>query len=248
MPCATCGQLPVAEEPHHRPAIEGADLLQDDARGECRCARRKFCDQSGCCSLFKGASRCDEFGNAPFPLALNDDKAVAEQLGINFNGRARACDEKRYVAHCAFKFAPGVTFAHEDALATIDKWTVILIVKRFSRINAPLYGEVAVFTNEQRLFWCDWGKARHQSRGASACAAATTRPDRECDQPDTKCEQQRAHPSARPVAGSIDCVAPAILVRINCPPSSSAAPTTSVWARRHFTSPSARIAHVSTSL
>jgi hypothetical protein len=30
---------------------------------------------------------------------------------------------------------------------------VILIVKRFSRINAPLYGEVAVFTSEQRLFW-----------------------------------------------------------------------------------------------
>jgi hypothetical protein len=153
LPRTTCGQRAVAEEPHHRPAIEGADLLQDDARGECWRVRRKFCDQCGCCSLPKGASRCDELGNAPFPLALNNDKAVAEQLGINFNGRAGACDEKLHAAHCAFKFAPGVAFAHEDALATIDQWTVILIVKRFSRINAPLYGEVAVFTNEQRLFW-----------------------------------------------------------------------------------------------
>jgi hypothetical protein len=52
-----------------------------------------------------------------------------------------------------------------------------------------LYGEVAIFTNEERLFWRDRGKARHQTRRASACATTTTRPDRECDQSDTKSEQ-----------------------------------------------------------
>ena len=147
LPCATCGQRAVAEEPHHRPAIEGADLFEDDARGECRCARRKFCDQFGCCSIFKGSSRCSKFGNAPLPLALNDDKAVTELLGINLNGRAGACDKELHAAHCAFKFAPGVALAPEDALTTIDKWTVIPIVKRLRRIDAPLSRQVAVLPN-----------------------------------------------------------------------------------------------------
>ena len=137
---------------------------------------------------------------------------------------------------------------NEDALASVDERTVILIIKCLRGVNAPLHREVVAAASEERLFRRDGGESGHEARSARACASAATRPDSECDRGDPEYEQQPAHVSARPVAGSIDCVAPAMLVRISWPPISSAAPTTSVCARRHFTSPSERIAQVSTSL
>ena len=59
---------------------------------------------------------------------------------------------------------------------------------------------------------------------------------------------QRIHAPRLPVAGSIACTSPLTLVTIRRPPTSSAAPTTSLCASRQRTSPSPRIAHVSTSL
>ena len=190
--------------------------------------------------------------DTPLPASLHHDESVGKIGGGNSDGATRITDHKWEAALRDINHSPALLIGDGDALTTEDERSVMLIFKDLRRINTPLNGKIRcrIATQRSKAKCFGRGDGREPSEEL-ACARAHIGASRE-EQPDNdergadQCD--RVHEPCLPLSGSIACTSPLMLVTISRPPMSSAAPTTSLCASRQRTSPSPRIAQVSTSL